>query len=119
MFAYSTAQYIGFGILAVIAVAMFVIIGMLTYYKARFMHRHGYLFQNHQRIPDPKGARMNLYYRFCLALLALGVVVLMVGLYRADWRFTGHLVGAGGGLIASAIIFLIRIPQRFENILNR
>lgn len=45
MFAYSTAQYIGFGILAVIAVAMFVIIGMLAYHKAKFMQSHGYLFE--------------------------------------------------------------------------
>lgn len=51
MFAYSTPQYIGFGVLAVIAVAMVVLIGMLAYHKARFMQSHGYLFEKPSQKP--------------------------------------------------------------------
>lgn len=51
MLAYTVTQYIGLGILAVIAVAMFVIIGMLAYHKARFMQSHSYLFEKPSQRP--------------------------------------------------------------------
>lgn len=51
MSVYSTAQYIGFGVIFMLGAMVFVVIGMLAYYKASFLQMHAYLFEEPSRKP--------------------------------------------------------------------